>query len=60
MMQLNLDTTEQQALSSALKSYLSDLNYEIAATNKKDFRDELKVERDALQRIASSLDNTSE
>jgi len=60
MIQLNLDTDEQQALSSALKSYLSDLNYEIAATNKKDFRDELKAQRDALQRIASSLENTSE
>lgn len=57
MIHLQLDENEKEALSSALKSYLSDLSYEIANTDKQSFRDELKTRRDLLQKVLNTLDS---
>lgn len=59
MIHLNLDDNEKKALSSALKSYLSDLSYEIADTDKKSFRDELKAKRDLLQKVLNAIDGAA-
>ncbi len=59
MIHLDLDENEKQALSAALKSYLSDLSYEIADTDKKSFRDELKTRREHLQRVLDAIDSAS-
>lgn len=57
MIRLDLQDDEQQALSEALKSYLGDLSFEIANTDKMSFRDQLKTNRDLLQKILDTLDN---
>jgi len=59
MVHLDLNENEKQALSTALKSYLSDLSYEIADTDKKSFRDELKTRRELLQRVLDAIDSAS-
>lgn len=59
MIHLDLDDNEKKALSSALKSYLSDLSYEIADTDKKSFRDELKAKRDLLQKVLNAIDGAA-
>jgi len=59
MIHLDLDDNEKEALSSALKSYLSDLSYEIADTDKKSFRDELKAKRDLLQKVLNAIDGAA-
>ena len=56
MIHLDLDNQEKQALSAALKSYLSDMSYEIADTDKKEFRDDLKAKRDLLQKVLDAVD----
>jgi len=60
MIHLDLDEQEKQALSAALKSYLSDMSYEIADTDKKEFRDELKARRDLLQKVLDAVDQAIE
>ncbi len=42
MIQLNLNKQEQEALTISLDSYLSNMSYEIATTDKMEFRDTLK------------------
>ncbi len=59
MIHLDLDESEKEALSAALKSYLSDLSYEIADTDKKSFRDELKTRRELLQKVLNAIDSAS-
>ncbi len=54
MIHLDLDKNEKEALSSALKSYLSDLSHETADTVKKSLRDALGGQRELLQRAENS------
>jgi len=56
MIHLDLDDQEKQALSAVLKSYLSDMSYEIADTDRMAFRDELKAKRDLLQKVMDAVD----
>ena len=56
MIQLNLDDQEKEILDETLKSYLSNLSYEIADTDNQDYRDKLKAKRAVLEKIKSSLD----
>jgi len=60
MIHLDLDNQEKQALSTALKSYLSDMSYEIADTDKKEFRDDLKATRDLLKKVLDAVDQAIE
>ncbi len=60
MIHLDLDSNEKEVLSAALKSYLSDLSYEIADTDKMSFREALKAKRDILKKVLDAVDNTAE
>ncbi len=55
MIHLQLDENEKEALSSALKSYLSDLGDTIAGTDEQFFRDQLKAKRAFLQEVPGAL-----
>jgi hypothetical protein len=55
MIQLQLNDEEQATLAEVLRRYLSDLSCEIADTDRKDFRDQLKARRELLQKIHSAL-----
>jgi acetolactate synthase small subunit len=54
---LTLSLTHQQAhiLRQTLESVLSDLSVEIADTDRKEYRDEIKAERDKLRQILIQL-----
>jgi acetolactate synthase small subunit len=54
---LTLSLTHQQAhiLRQTLESVLSDLSVEIADTDRKEYRDEIKGERDTLRQILIQL-----
>lgn len=56
-----LELTEQEAtyLVETLTSVLANLSYEIADTDNYDFRESLKVKREALTRIAEDLKESS-
>ena len=54
-MHIELDDEETAVLAQALRSYLSDLAGEISHTDSAEFREQLKHERDVLQRITESL-----
>jgi hypothetical protein len=56
MIHLDLDEQEKQILDETLQSYLSDLSYEIADTDKQDFREMLKARRAVLQKIKETLE----
>ncbi|MGD2172911.1 MAG: hypothetical protein PVI79_04530 [Gammaproteobacteria bacterium] len=56
MIQLNLDDQEKEILDETLKSYLSNLSYEIADTDNQDYRDKLKAKRTVLEKIKAALD----
>lgn len=56
MIHLDLDEQERQILDETLQSYLSDLSYEIADTDKQDFRDQLKARRAVLVKIKEALE----
>ena len=56
MIQLNLDDQEKEILDETLKSYLSNLSYEIADTDSQDYRDKLKAKRAVLEKIKAALD----
>ena len=58
MIHLDLDSTEQKILLETLESYLSDLSYEIADTDKFDFREQLKARRTVLNKILDAVKNT--
>jgi hypothetical protein len=55
MPQLTLDADEARLLEGALRSYLSELRSEIAATDSADMRDDLKRQEAALSGILQRL-----
>jgi len=55
MIHLDLDATERSILTDTLESYLSDLSFEIADTDRKEYRDELKTKRDVLNKILQAV-----
>lgn len=55
MMQLALDAQEASVLAEALRSYLSDLRSEVAATDSFDYREALKQQETTLTRILDDL-----
>lgn len=58
MIKLELNEQEIQILDETLKSYLSNLSYEIANTDLKNFRDKLKSKRTVLEKIKNALEQT--
>ncbi len=54
-MQMTLDPKEQEILAWALKNYISDLGHEIADTENKEFRDDLKERKAVLIAIVDRL-----
>lgn len=55
-MQLELDMQEQQTLAEVLRSYLSELKTEISHTDRKAYRDQLKVQDQLLRNVLSRVD----
>jgi hypothetical protein len=53
--ELLLTNQEKEALILLLEGNLSDLSVEIADTDRKNFRDQLKARRDVLQKILDTL-----
>lgn len=56
MIDLSLEVQEAEVLNEVLQSYLSNLSYEIANTDLKDYREQLKDKRAVLEKIKSALD----
>jgi len=54
---LEISNDEREILLKALKSYISELRMEMADTDSSFFRENLKKERDTLQKIADDLEN---
>ena len=55
-MKIELDDKECETLREVLESYLSDLSSEIAHTDDRDFRDNLKDKRTTIENIAQRLE----
>lgn len=55
MVHLDLDEKEKEVLAAVLERSLADLSYEIADTDRKAFRDELKAKRDVLGKVLDAL-----
>jgi hypothetical protein len=55
MVSLELNTDDAALLKEYLERELSDLSYEIANTDRKDYRDQIKAQRDRLRAIANQL-----
>lgn len=55
MVQLNLNQEEKSILIDALESYVSDLRFEIADTERKAFREPLKNQENVLNRVLRTL-----
>jgi hypothetical protein len=55
MAELTLTDKEEDMLKGILESYLSDLRMEVADTDRKGYRDELKVEEVFLKELISKL-----
>jgi len=60
MAQLTLDNEEIHALILLLESSLPDLSYEIADTDRMDFRNQLKERRDLLKAALDKLKQAGE
>jgi hypothetical protein len=60
MVLLNFTQEELDMLQNILNSYLSDLRMEIADTDKKDFRDELKKQEKFLTELLNLLNQKSD
>ena len=60
MIHLDLDATERKTLIETLESYLSDLSYEIADTDRFEFREQLKTKRDVLNKILQAVKQAHE
>ena len=58
MIHLDLTTEEQEVLKNALESYLSDLRYEIADTDRLEFREQLKAKKAVLVKILAAVQNS--
>ncbi len=52
---IELTSEQAEILAYALESYVSDLRMEIASTDLKDFRDELKHRRETLDAVRAQL-----
>jgi hypothetical protein len=59
MKEIALNENEIAALITVLESTLSDLSYEIADTDRKKYRDEIKAQRDVLAKILDDLKKAS-
>ncbi len=55
MAEVILTDREEEMLKGILKSYLSDLRMEVADTDRKEYRDELKVEEAFLKDLIAKL-----
>ena len=55
MPSLELDASEAAVLKETLESAASELGYEIANTDSKDYRDKLKQKRELLRRLVGEL-----
>ena len=55
MTSLHLSTEQARILEEYLRRVLSDLGVEIADTDRKDYRDEIKAERRLLEQILAQL-----
>lgn len=55
-MQLELDVQEQQTLAEVLRCYLTELKTEISHTDRKVFRDQLRLQDQQLRHILSRVD----
>lgn len=55
MQSLHLSTEQAHILEEYLRRVLSDLSVEIADTDRKDYRDEIKAERRLLEQILAQL-----
>jgi hypothetical protein len=53
---IELNEAEMRVLKTTLQSFISDLGVEIAGTDRKDYRDEIKQKRDALEHVLEKLD----
>ncbi len=60
MIHLDLDAKERTTLMEVLESYLSDLSYEIADTDRFEFREQLKAKRDVLNKILGTVKQAHE
>lgn len=60
MIHLDLDATERSTLIDVLESYLSDLSFEIADTDRMEFREQLKAKRDVLNKILEAAKQVHE
>ncbi len=56
MIHLEMNDEEREVLAATLESYLSNLRYEIADTDSYDFRQQLKVKKAILMKIAAALE----
>jgi acetolactate synthase small subunit len=54
--ELKLDEEDAEALLYVLNSYLSDLRYEIADTDRSTFREQLRRHREKIERILAALE----
>ena len=54
MIHIDLDATERSILMQTLESYLSDMSFEIADTDRMEFREELKAKRQSLEQDSGS------
>jgi hypothetical protein len=55
MVHLELTPEEAEVLAEALTSYLSDLRMEIADTDRMDFREGLKAQKEVLNKVVEAL-----
>lgn len=55
MIHLDLTAEEQEVLKNTLESYLSDLRYEIADTDRLEFREQLKAKKAVLEKILAAI-----
>jgi len=56
MVQITLDEEEAKVLAAALRSYLSDLRMEVAATDSFEYREALKLQEAALTRTLEQVE----
>ncbi|MFQ5488656.1 MAG: hypothetical protein ACE5ET_09480 [Gammaproteobacteria bacterium] len=59
MIHLDLTREEQEVLRNTLESYLSDLRYEIADTDRLEFREQLKAKKAVLEKILATLQTSA-
>ncbi len=55
MIQMNLDEKDAEALARVLTSYLSDLRFEIADTERQSFREQLQADEAEIKKILEEL-----